>query len=368
MSALSPVCPPGLGRPLVVTADVRLLDELLRMCAVANVEPEVVPQPQLACEGWVVSPLVVVGADLADGVASFGLPRRKDVVLVSADLDDADVWRRAVVVGADHVVFLPDAEAWLTDRFADLADGTGAAALGIAVVGARGGAGASTLACALAVTAARDGGTAALVDADPFGGGIDILLGGEAEPGLRWPDLAGARGRVDGGALSAALPRLHGLTVLSWDRGPGPGVPQEATRAIVSALRRRHDLTVVDIPRRPDPAAEEAFGQCVLGLVVIPAELRAVAAAVHVAEWLRPVVADLRAVVRGPSPSRLPADEIAANAGLPLAGELRPEPGLTEAVEEGAVPGGRKGPLSRFCREFLAAEAAAVAAERGWAA
>ncbi|MGR6997248.1 hypothetical protein ACU686_02655 [Yinghuangia aomiensis] len=94
--------PAGPRRLLVVTADVRLLDELLRMCAVANVEPEVVPHPQLAGEGWAVSPLVVVGADLADGVASFRLPRRKDVVLVSADLDDADVWRRAVVVGADH--------------------------------------------------------------------------------------------------------------------------------------------------------------------------------------------------------------------------------------------------------------------------
>ncbi|MGR6997249.1 hypothetical protein ACU686_02660 [Yinghuangia aomiensis] len=106
---------------------------------------------------------------------------------------------------------------------------------------------------------------------------------------------------MDGGALirrTATAARPHRAVL---GPRPGPGVPQEATRAIVSALRRRHDLTVVDIPRRPDPAAEEAFGQCVLGLVVIPAELRAVAAAVHVAEWLRPVVADLRAVVRGPS-------------------------------------------------------------------
>lgn len=354
MSSLSPPRPVGPPRPLLVTGDPRLLDELLRLCAVTGIEPEVCADAGSARAAWGASPLVVVGDDLADEAARCGLPRRDDIVLLGSDLDDGEVWRRAVAVGADHVIFLPDAEAWLVDRFADIADGATSAALAVAVVGGRGGAGASTLACALAVSAAQRGRTAALIDVDPLGGGIDVLLGGEAATGLRWPDLRGARGRVDGGALSAALPRLHGLTVLSWDRGAPGGVPQDAMRAIVGAVRRRHEVVVVDMPRRPDAVSEEALAQCGTGLVVIPAELRAIAAAAQVVSLVRPVVRDLRAVVRMPSPSGLDPDEVAANAGLPLAGELRHESGLVESVERGEAPGTKsRSPLARFCRDFL---------------
>lgn len=357
MPPLSPPQPNTPARPLFVTAHPRLLDELLRLCAATGVEPEIRGDPESARSLWDESPLVIVGDDVSEVTIHCALPPREDVVLLGTDLDDGDIWRRAAAVGADHVIFLPDAEVWLGDRFADLADhaaGTTSPALCVAVVGGRGGAGASTLACALAVGAVRRGRAAALVDVDPIGGGIDILLGGEAASGLRWPDLCGARGRVDGGALSAALPRLHGLTVLSCDRGVSGGVPQDATRAVVGALRRRHDVVVVDMPRHADAAAEEALAQCGTGLVVIPSELRAIAAAAQVITHIRPVVPDLRAVVRTPSPGGLSADEIADNAGLPLAGELRHEPQLIESVERGEPPGARsRGALARFCRDFL---------------
>lgn len=353
MPPLSPARSAGFARPLFVTGHPRLVDELLRLCAVTGVEPDLRADAGTVHEVWESSPLVVVGDDVSEQAAHCGLPRRDDIVLLGTDLDDGDIWRRAVAVGADHVIFLPDAEAWLVDRLADIADGA-TAALCVAVVGGRGGAGASTLACALAVGAVRRGRTAALVDVDPLGGGVDVLLGGEAASGLRWPDLSGARGRVDGRALSAALPRLHGLTVLSWDRGGPAGVPQDAMRAIVGAVRRRHDVVIVDLPRRTDPVAEEALSQCATGLVVIPAELRAIAAASQVVALLRPVVRDLRAVVRTPSPSGLSSDEVATNAGLPLAGEVRHESGLIEAVERGEPPGTRaRSPLARFCRDFL---------------
>lgn len=78
-------------------------------------------------------------------------------MLVGRDQDDPDVWRRAVEIGADCVLRLPDAEGWLVDRIADAAEGVGRQALTVGVIGGRGGAGASTLACALAVTAARAG-------------------------------------------------------------------------------------------------------------------------------------------------------------------------------------------------------------------
>ncbi|UGQ09100.1 CpaE-like family protein [Yinghuangia sp. ASG 101] len=357
MPSLSPPHPSAPARPLLVTAHPRLLDELLRLCAATGVDPEIRGDPESARDLWTDSPLVIVGDDVSETAIHCELPPRGEVVLLGTDLDDGDIWRRAAGVGADHVIFLPDAEVWLGDRFADLVDraaGTASTALCVAVVGGRGGAGASTLACALAVGAARRGRAAALVDADPIGGGIDVLLGGEAASGLRWPDLCGARGRVDGGALSAALPRLHGLTVLSWDRGVSGAVSEDAMRAVVGAVRRRHDVVVIDVPRHADAAAEEALAHCDTGLVVIPSELRAIAASAQVIAHITPMVADLRAVVRTPSPGGLRADEVADNAGLPLAGELRHEPHLIESVERGEPPGTRpRGALARFCRDFL---------------
>ncbi|MGC0422179.1 septum site-determining protein Ssd [Embleya sp. AB8] len=358
MAALSPPRP---ARPLLVTGDPGLLDELLRLCAVAGIEPEVHPDPGAARAAWPGAPLVIVGDDVTPGMARCGLPRREDVVLIGEDLDDGDIWRRAVDVGADHVVFLPDAEAWIVDRLGDVAEGTGPDAHTIAVLGGCGGSGVSTLACALAVTAVRTGLITALVDADPLGGGLDVLLGGEDESGLRWPDLAGARGRIDGGALSDALPHLHGSTVLSWDRERPPAIPPETVRSVLRAVRRRHDLAVLDVPRDSDAVTAEVLRQSDTGLLVVPAEVRALAAAAQVSRRVGPMVRDLRVVVRQPSSVGLTSEAVARGLGLPLAGELRPEAGLSAAAERGDPPGLRtRGALARFCRDYLAGNPAGV--------
>ncbi|MCU1591641.1 MAG: hypothetical protein JWP11_2897, partial [Frankiales bacterium] len=63
---------------------------------------------------------------------------------------------------------------------------------------------------------------------------------------------------------------------------------------------------------------------------------------------------DLRLVVRGPAPSGLGPDEIAGALGLPLAGFLRPEPGLDAALERGEPPARRsRGPLAVLCESVL---------------
>jgi secretion/DNA translocation related CpaE-like protein len=340
------------GAPLIVTEDEDLLDDLLRLCAAAGAEPEVSFGPPSSPGIWATAPLVLVGADCASGLHR--AQRRPGVLLVGRDLDDHEVWRRAVDIGADHVIFLPDAERWLVDRIADAAEGVGETALTVGVVGGRGGAGASTLACALAVTAARHAQRTMLVDADPLGGGLDVLLGGERTDGLRWPDLAESQGRVSSGALEESLPKLHDLSVLSWDRGDSVVITPEAMRSVLGAARRRGGLVVVDLPRRMDDAVVEALSQVDVGLLVVPAELRAVAAADRVASRMGLVLRDLRVVARGPFPSGLGDAEIARLLGLPLAGELPPEKGLLESVDTGEPPGAQpRGPLARFCTAFL---------------
>ena len=342
------------ARSLVVTSDPDVLDDLLRLAATAGTELEVAADGGTARRSWSSAPLVVVAADAVDGCARLRLPRRPEVVLLGRDLDDAGIWQRAVEVGAEHVVFLPDAERWLSERFADAAETGGCDGTLVAVLGGRGGAGATTFASALAVTAARSGRSAMLVDGDPLGGGIDLVFGGESDRGLRWPGLLSTRGRVPAAALSGALPRMQGLSVLSWDRGRSDAVPLEALEAVLSASRRAHELVVVDLPRSLDEAGRAVLAVADTAVLVVPTEVRAAAAASRVAAAVGSLCSDLRVVTRGPAPSGLGGEQVARALGLPLLADLKPEPGLEVALERGEPPAHRgRGPLSVACARLL---------------
>ncbi|MFC8957067.1 septum site-determining protein Ssd [Streptomyces sp. NPDC057101] len=339
--------------PLIVTEDLGLLDDLLRLCAAAGVEPEVHHRVPERRASWTDPPLVLVGDDAAAHCR--GAARRPGTVLVGRDRDDPGVWRLAVEIGAECVLRLPDAEGLLVDRIADAAEGVGRQALTLGVVGGRGGAGASTLACGLALAAARTGRRTLLVDGDPLGGGLDVLLGGEREEGRRWPDFTASKGRLAGGALEESLPSVRGVRVLSWGREPAAPVPPEAVRSVLAAARRRGGVVVVDLPRGADASASEAHAQLDLGLLVVPGELRAVAAAHRVASTLSMSVRDLRAVVRGPYAAGLDELWVADALRLPLAGELPYDPGIVADQDAGVPPGAEpRGPLGRFCDAFWA--------------
>jgi secretion/DNA translocation related CpaE-like protein len=339
--------------PLVVTQDATLTEQLLRLCAAVGAEPQLIGEGPVPRRAWEAAPLVLLGDDQYQRCA--GLPRRPGVVLFGLEPEDCESWVRGVRLGAEQVLHLPESQTWLLDRIADAVEGVVTPALTVSVLGGRGGAGASTLACALAVTAARLGHRATLVDGDPMGGGVDVLLGGEGVDGLRWPELAAVRGRVSSIELADSLPQLYGLAVLSWDRGELAAVSPEAMCTVLAAARRRGGLVVVDLPRHPEPATAEALRQTDTGLLVVPAELRAMAAAGRVAAAVRAHLSDLRAVIRLPGPVGLRGAEIAHGLGLRLAGEFPSEDGLATDVEHGRAPGHRRsGPLGRFCAAYLA--------------
>lgn len=346
------------ARPLVVGAEGDVLDELLRLAATAGVELDVAEDGASARGRWTAAPLVVVVVGAARSCLRARLARRPGVLLLGEGVTDDSAWRTAVELGAEHVVLLPEGQDWLVGALADAAEaGHGHGRL-VAVVGGRGGAGATTLSAALAVTAARGGRMVLLVDGDPLGGGIDLVLGGEDDGGVRWPDLGLARGRVPAAALARALPRMAGLSVLSWDRGApavlGDALPADAMAAVVDAGLRAHELVVVDLPRSFDEATRVVLARADLTLLIVPAEVRAAASAAKVAAGAGLLARDLRLVVRGPSPSGLDGPAVARALGLPLAGDLRAEPGLDLALERGEPPARHgRGPLSQFCGRVL---------------
>ncbi len=337
-----------------MTGDGGLLDELIRLCAAAGAVPEVAADVGAARRAWAGSALLIVGGDRAAELCALEPPRRDGVVLVAADSSDTGIWAPAVALGAEHVLVLPRQQDALLDLLAACVDGGLRAAWTASVVSGAGGAGASTFAAGLAMTAADRGLRTLLVDADPLGGGIDLLLGSEDATGSRWPDLAGARGRLATSSLREVLPVVGSVSVLSWDRGMPQRAPVESMRSVLSAGQRGNDVVVVDCPRWPDPAAEEALTRSNLVLLLVPAEVRAVAAAAQVLSALRPVTAQIGLVVRGPGSSGLDGSRVADSLQLPLVAQMRTERGLAAALEEGLGPMRRKrGQLATCCAVVL---------------
>ncbi len=340
------------GPPLIVTRDPALTEQLLRLCAAAAVTPEVVSEARDARRGWARAACALVGDDLAGDVAAIGLPKRSEVVLVAAGPDSAATWQRGVALHADHVAMLPDAEGWLVDRLSDCLEASEAACLTVGIIGGCGGAGASTLAAALATVASRRRVRTMLVDADALSGGVELVLGCEDVEGLRWPQVASTHGRVSAAALRAALPTLGDLAVLSWDRGGEASLDATTMLSILSAGRRGFDLVVVDLPRRPDDAASAALTSCDVLLVVTTSGVRATAGAGRLLALLRTQCADIRLVVRSRAGADLGAETLSQMLHVPLLATIPTKRAVERSIEEGLGPPSR-GQLHERCVSML---------------
>jgi secretion/DNA translocation related CpaE-like protein len=298
------------------------------------------------------APLVLIGMDVA---AELPLGWRGGMLVARVDGADPPegLWKQAVDLGADHVVLLPEGEPWLIDQLIEATSPVRRAAA-VGVIGGCGGAGASTLALGLAVTAARQGARPVLIDADPLGGGLDLPLGAEALDGLRWPELPAGLARFPAGLIDTGLPIVQGVRVLTCDRNDAWPAPPDVAAAAMDAACRESDLGVADLPRVLGPAELEVLTRCRLVLLVVPGRVRAVAAAAQLATALAPHVPDLRVVVRAAEGRGLPAGEVADALSLPLAGRLSADPGLSEAFDRGEAAVLRsRGVLAGLCRDLI---------------
>ena len=165
----------------------------------------------------------------------------------------------------------------------------------VAVVGGNGGVGSSTFSAALAHAA----GSALLVDLDPVGGGIDVLLGIEAVSGARWSEVRVGGGRLDPADLRRGLPCWEGVGVLALD-GEAPAV--SSVIQVLDAGAALDSVLVADLGRMPTPVRQAVVERADLVVLVAAAQVRDVAAARRVLAGLGPVPsAWSSAAVRWPS-------------------------------------------------------------------
>lgn len=372
----------GAGAPadaaaLLVTGDHRLRDEVGRLAAAAALRLEVVTAVDETLGRWAAAGVVLLGPDLLEPLAAVRPPARAEVYVLAGCpgeagcLDaggpggaDADrgIYRHALTLGAQGVVELPRAEAWLADLLADLAEGRVHHARTVAVVAGSGGAGASVLAAALAQVGARDTSTT-LVDLDPGGGGADRLLGLDDHDGLRWGRLVDVHGRLSSRALRDALPGDEALRVLTWDHGEGVEAPgAAAVREVVEAAQRGSDLVVLDLPRDLGRAGvSDVVRLADLVVVCARASVLPVLAAGRLAAQAKSLGVPVGLVVRTGRGHVDPLD-VADALDLPLLAEVPTRRRTEELLDLGAGPAaGARSPLARAARQVLASVAAGSA-------
>lgn len=264
----------------VVTADDALADEVLRLALVAGARAGRARSLAEAAGAR----LAIVGPDaVPDGAA------RLPLVVVVRALDSGDA-RRALTARAEALRVLPEEEAELVEDLRRAGVPARRGELRV-VVGCSGGVGASTVAAAVAAASPEP---AVLVDADVGSRGLELALGLEEQPGLRWSALVGTSGDVAPEALRDALPRWGATGVLGND---GVDVPDDALERVLDAARAGGPV-VLDLPRHRVLAGRLALPDASEVLAVIRGDLVGAVAGRRVCDALRERGVPVRPVVR----------------------------------------------------------------------
>lgn len=336
--------------PLLLTEDAALEGEVRRLAAAAGVGLQRSRDLTSLGPQWSRAPVVLIGADVVPDVAACRPERRRDVHVLAPGPASPEIFRDALVVGAESVTELPQGRDWLVELLTDVNDGGESPATVIGVVGAGGGAGASTLTVALGFEASRAH-SCLVVDLDPVGGGVEQIAGMQHHrDGVCWEDL-GATGRLGGRSLRESLPTAGRLAVLGFGSGAAELPDVAVVRETMSAARRGFELVFVDLGRHPSPAREALRARCDHLFVVTTLAVTSLAAATRLRRRLPSTGCSL--VARG-AERGVDVGVLADVLDLPVSAHMRDQPGLDEAIVLGAGPTYReRGPLARAVRDLL---------------
>lgn len=232
------------------------------------------------------------------------------------------------------------------------------------LVPAVGGAGASITAAASALVLSRER-PICLVDADALAGGIDLVLGMETEPGLRWQDFSAADGRLDGAALYEALPscpRSPALKVLTWTRSRTPETAYNHASAAtkfdsadrlgrtdrpddvrhiastISCLIHAGITVIVDCPKQVEYVT--TLGALADDTVIIlPTSVRAIAAGGHLASVCAQAGFTPSLAVRHQQHRDISVEEVEYALDLPIVGEIEYCKKVAHEIDVGGLAG-----------------------------
>ena len=340
-------------RPLVATDDAELLDDLLRLCAAADVEPRVVTTKWALQASWNRYHLVIVGEDLAAELSDGHVPKRTGVIVASRPTEGSSrAWDLAVHIGADQVAFLPQSEAWLVDRLAAVDAKDAGKALVIGFLGGSGGVGASTLAAATAQLADETVGQTVAIDLDQYGAGLSVLLGDDLVPGLGWPEFAAARGRIRSRGLVASLASCGSVRCVSGEADSLGSIPSGVVGSVMDALTESVDVICVDVPRMPNDSTAEAMCRMDLLVIVVRCTTPSILATRRLMARMSAMEMPSALVAVEPSSA---IDEVELEAALacrPFA-TLRHENSVPKLVESGQPLVGRRSALRKVSGDII---------------
>jgi Mrp family chromosome partitioning ATPase len=197
----------------------------------------------------------------------------------------------------------------------------------VAVFGACGGAGASTLAAGLARSALHGGRAVVLVDGDPLGGGLETILSDELTAGRHRCESDGA-----------------GLSLLTCARPDGTPIPPESMGHALGAMAPGAELIIVDLPRTLGDSTRLAAAYATHSLLVCPVAERALVSAHRLLTQLGPLGPRPGLVARLPCRDLLSPQRLAELLRLPLSGVLK------AGRDRSAV---HRLSLERFCGRFV---------------
>lgn len=305
---------------LLISEDPRIISEIQKITAVTQCSLEITAQPNF-------SQLRSSKTVLVDTSQSH-LVDHPNVVLLTFDQPDTNIWQKAAETKAKYVAFLPDAREWLLQNLVAQPILNRKV---IGVVGSSGGLGSSLIASILAIESAKQKQPTLLIETDRFSGGLDVLWGIEEVSGTRWPDLK-VNGELTSNDLIQSFPNSNNVSILSTDSGD-PRLPDNFVD-LISDLSEQAECTVIDLLDPIDPNFLELINLCTEVIVVVGGTIRSTNAANQLIGLISPKPIS-GIVVRKIPGSGLDALSIAKTLDCQLLAQINTDPKITEHIEQG---------------------------------
>ncbi len=232
-------------------------------------------------------------AEQLDALADVLNPNTK--VIVCGKIDSMRFYHWLMEIGIHEYLLEPFTETELvqalkaeTDAAQKAKDTAPSVQKLIAVIGARGGVGTTTIAVNLAASIARDCGTeSALFDLDAYFGSVALTL--DIEPGRGLRDALEKPDRVDGLFLDRVMVKpFAGLSVLSGEEPLAETINAQpsAGETILASMRSKFPVIVVDMPRQMTPLSRAILAQADHVIIVAEPHLAALRDALRIKDYL----------------------------------------------------------------------------------